>query len=126
MLDKKTKERIIKKFRTHETDTGSTPIQVAILTEEIKILTNHLKKHKKDFSSRRGLLRKVAERKKLLTYLQKEDPSAYEKLVKALKLKVAKLLEDNREKESSKEKVLDEETAQGDAEEESVAALKEV
>lgn len=88
MLDKKAKDRIIKKFKTHESDTGSSPVQIAILTEEIKQLTKHLKTHKKDFSSRRGLLRKVSERRKLLTYLQREDEKMFEKIVSDLKLKV--------------------------------------
>ena len=66
MMTKKDKEKLIKKFRTHETDTGSPQVQIAILTEEIKQLTEHLKIHKHDFSSRRGLLKKVGERRKLL------------------------------------------------------------
>lgn len=90
MLDKKVKDRIIKKFKTHETDTGSTQVQVALLTEEIKQLTEHLKVHKKDFSSRRGLIRKVAERRRLLNYLYREDEVAWEDLVKKLKLKTPK------------------------------------
>lgn len=90
MLDKKLKARIIKKFKTHESDTGSSQVQIAILTEEIKQLTKHLKDHKKDYSSRRGLLRKVAERRKLLSYLYWEDQPGYDKLVSALKLKVIK------------------------------------
>ncbi len=90
MLERKLKEKVIAKFKTHESDTGSTPVQVAILTEEIKQLTKHLKDHKKDFSSRRGLLRKVSERRKLLNYLQREDAAAYDKLVAALKLKVVR------------------------------------
>ncbi|KKQ55551.1 MAG: 30S ribosomal protein S15 [Parcubacteria group bacterium GW2011_GWA2_38_13] len=98
MLDKKAKEKIIKKFKTHESDTGSTQIQVAILTEEIKQLTDHLKQHKKDFSSRRGLLKKVTERRKLLLYLKHEDADGYQKLAKELKLKIAKLFEEDDEK----------------------------
>lgn len=90
MLERKLKEKVIAKFKTHESDTGSTPVQVAILTEEIKQLTKHLKDHKKDFSSRRGLLRKVSERRKLLNYLQREDAAAYDQLVAALKLKVVR------------------------------------
>jgi len=90
MLDNRLKAKIITKFKTHAGDTGSSPVQIAILTEEIKQLTKHLKDHKKDFSSRRGLLRKVAERRKLLSYLYWEDQSAYDKLVAALKLKVVK------------------------------------
>ena len=58
MLDKKAKIRIINKYKVHDTDTGSTPVQIAILTEEIKQLSDHLKAHKHDHSSRRGLLKK--------------------------------------------------------------------
>ena len=72
MLDKKAKEKVIKKFRVHETDTGSPQVQIAILTEEIKELTEHLKNHKHDFSSRRGLLKKVGERRKLLNTYKKK------------------------------------------------------
>jgi len=86
VLDKKAKEKIIEKFRTHASDTGSPQVQTAILTAEIKDLTDHLKEHKKDFSSRRGLLRKVNERRKLLRYLQREEPKEYAKLAEKLKL----------------------------------------
>jgi len=87
MLDKKKKEKIIAKYKTHGSDTGSSQVQIAILTEEVKELTKHLKDHKKDFSSRRGLLKKVSDRRKLLNYLFREDPKEYDKLVKDLKLK---------------------------------------
>ena len=90
MLDKKKKQKILEKFRTHKNDTGSTEVQVAILTEEIKELTKHLKTHKKDFSSRRGLLAKVALRHKLLRYLEREDEKRFLKLAKILKLKMSK------------------------------------
>jgi small subunit ribosomal protein S15 len=90
MLDKRKKQKVVEKFRTHKNDTGSTEVQVAILTEEVKELTKHLKTHKKDFSSRRGLLAKVALRHKLLRYLEREDEKRFIKLVKALKLKMAK------------------------------------
>lgn len=90
MLNKKTKERIIKKFKIHETDTGSSPVQIAILTEEIRELVEHLKEHKKDFSSRRGLLKKVNERRRLLRYLERNDPIGFETIAKKLKLKIAK------------------------------------
>lgn len=103
MLDKKAKEKIIKKFKTHAQDTGSTQIQVAILTEEVKQLTDHLKKHKKDFSSRRGLLKKVAERRRLLIYLKREEPESYEKLMKELKLKVGQLLDEEERKAQADE-----------------------
>lgn len=90
MLDKKKKQRIIEKFKTHKSDTGSSEVQIAILTEEIKELTKHLREHKKDFSSRRGLLAKVSLRHKLLRYLEREDDKRFNKIVKLLKLKIAK------------------------------------
>ena len=71
---------------------GSSEVQIAILTAEIAELVKHLKAHHKDHSSRRGLLRKVGERRRLLRYLKKEDPKSYETLVKDLKLKQAKAL----------------------------------
>ena len=107
MLDKKTKDKIIKKFRTHDADTGSSEVQIAILTEEIKQLTEHLKAHRKDFSSRRGLLRKVAERRRLLNYLRRENPESFQKLVKRLKLKVVKEVGEKVE-EKKEEDVLEE------------------
>lgn len=88
MLDPKIKARIIRKFRTHDTDTGSSEIQIAILSEEIRQLTDHLKEHKKDFSSRRGLIKKVNERRKLLNYLRSTEYEHYVELSKKLKLKV--------------------------------------
>lgn len=104
MLDKKNKEKIIKKFRVHDTDTGSSQVQIAILTEEIKELTEHLKKHKHDFSSRRGLLKKVSERRKLLKYLQKENAEEFKILAEKLKLKIAQKLQEEEEEEKKKEK----------------------
>ena len=86
-LDKSTKDKIIKKFKTHEADTGSSEVQIAILTHEIEQLSGHLKTHKKDFSSRKGLLRKLGQRRRLLKYLAKDDEKSYESLVKKLKLK---------------------------------------
>lgn len=87
MLDKALKQKIIDKFKTHEGDTGSTEVQIAILSEEIKQLASHLKAHKKDNSSRRGLVRKVNERRRLLKYLAHENPKSYEDIVAKLKLK---------------------------------------
>lgn len=87
MLDKKAKLRIIEKFKTHENDTGSAEVQIAILTEEIAELSKHLKDHRKDNSSRRGLLRKVNERRRLLKYLSRENPKSYNELVVKLKIK---------------------------------------
>ena len=104
MLDKKIKEKIIKKFRVHDTDTGSTQVQIAILTEEIKELTEHLKQHKHDFSSRRGLLKKVGERRKLLKYLQKENETQFRELAEKLKLKIAVKLIAEEEEAKLKEK----------------------
>jgi small subunit ribosomal protein S15 len=88
MLDKESKDKIIKKFKTHEADTGSAEVQIAILTEEVKRLTEHLQGHKKDFSSRRGLIRKVNQRRRLLKFLQRESQSAFDTITKKLKLKV--------------------------------------
>lgn len=87
MLSKKAKDTVIEQFKTHKDDTGSPEVQIAILTAEIDYLTSHLKKHKKDHSSRRGLLGKVSSRKKLLSYLQKEDEDRYAKLIKKLEIK---------------------------------------
>ena len=87
MLDKKRKEAIIKKFKIHEKDSGSTQVQIAILSEEIKELSDHLKSHKKDFSSRRGLLRKIGQRRKLLKFLEKDNAQDFEELTKKLKIK---------------------------------------
>ena len=99
MLDKKVKQKIINKFKIHKNDTGSTQVQIAILTEEIKQLSNHLKRHKHDHSSRRGLLKKVNERRRFIKYLQKEDEKSFIDLAKKLKLKIAKkMIEDEERK----------------------------
>ena len=87
MLDKKNKEKVIKKYQTHESDTGSAQVQIAILTEEIKQLTKHLQVHKKDYSSRRGLIRKVNERHKLVRYLSREDKELTDELKEKLNIK---------------------------------------
>lgn len=87
MLTAKQKQRVITKFRTHEKDTGSPQVQIAILTNEISYLTKHLREHKKDHSSRRGLIKKVNERRRLLKYLEREDEKAFLKLKADLKLK---------------------------------------
>ena len=109
MLDKKNKQKIIAKFKIHETDTGSPQVQIAILSEEIKQLSEHLKKHKHDHSSRRGLLKKVAERRKLLKYLQKEDGEAFRDLAKKLKMDIAKKMIADEEAELKIEQELMEE-----------------
>jgi small subunit ribosomal protein S15 len=87
MLDPQKKQKIIEKFRTHASDTGSPQVQIALLTAEIKELTEHLKMHKKDYSSRRGLIKKVNERRRLLAYLEREDKKEWQKLKDALDLK---------------------------------------
>ncbi len=87
-LAKEDKDKIIKKYKVHESDTGSSEVQIAILTAEIEQLTGHLKTHKKDFSSRRGLLKKVGQRRRLLRFLQKDNPPSFEEVIKKLKLKI--------------------------------------
>lgn len=87
-LAKEDKDKIIKKYKVHDSDTGSSEVQIAILTAEIEQLTDHLKTHKKDFSSRRGLLKKVGQRRRLLRFLQKDNQASFEELTKKLKLKV--------------------------------------
>ena len=88
MLDVKQKQKIIEKFRTHASDTGSPQVQIAILTSEVQMLTKHLRDHKKDYSSRRGLIKKVNERRRLLKYLEREEKKAHGKLIAALELAV--------------------------------------
>ncbi len=81
------KAEIINKYKTKEGDTGSPEVQVAILTEKIKDLSEHMKVHKKDFHSRRGLLAMVAKRRKLLDYLKKKNKDRYQELIKSLGLR---------------------------------------
>ena len=87
MLDKETKERIVKEFGRKEGDTGSVEVQVAMLTEKINRLTEHLKTNKKDYSSARGLMKMVGQRKQLLSYLSKNDFNRYRDLVQKLGLR---------------------------------------
>ncbi len=86
-LTKEVKQEIIKKFGKDKNDTGSVEVQVAILTKEIDNLTEHLKEHKHDFHSKRGLLMKVGKRRSLLDYLKKEDVLRYRDLIKKLNLR---------------------------------------
>jgi len=86
-LTKEKKANLVKKFATSEKDTGSVQVQVALLTEQINALTEHLKKNHKDNSSHRGLMRLVGQRKSLLNYLEKYDRDAYAELIKNLKLR---------------------------------------
>lgn len=86
-LTKEKKAEIIKKFAQSEKDTGSAEVQIAILTEEIKELTEHFKVHPHDYHSKRGLLKKVGQRRSLLNYLFKNDVTRYRKIVKELGLR---------------------------------------
>ncbi len=86
-LTKSVKDEIIKKYARSEGDTGSPEVQIALLTQEIKDLTEHLKVHTHDYHSRRGLLKKVGQRRSLLNYLLKKDVSRYREIVKQLGLR---------------------------------------
>lgn len=86
-LTKETKQALIKKYARDEKDTGSCEVQIAILTEEIKELTEHLKVHKHDHHSRRGLLKKVGQRRNMLNYLAKKDIQRYRDIVSKLGLR---------------------------------------
>lgn len=87
VLLKTKKTEVIDNFKTHSKDTGSPSIQVALLTEKISYLTEHLKGHKKDTHSRRGLLLMIGKRRRLLTYLQKSDPQKYQETISKLNLR---------------------------------------
>jgi small subunit ribosomal protein S15 len=87
MLFSEEKTKIIKKYKIHDFDTGSPEVQIALLTEEIKRLILHLKKHPKDFHSKRGLLKMVAKRRWLLSYLKEEDEKRHNSLIKKIGLK---------------------------------------
>ncbi|MBU1918217.1 30S ribosomal protein S15, partial [bacterium] len=78
---------VISKYRTHETDTGSPEVQIAILSSRIVYLTSHFKTHKKDHSSRRGLIKLVNQRRRLLTYLKKHNKGSYQKIIGDLGIK---------------------------------------
>lgn len=86
-LDTTAKQAIIKQFAQGDGDTGSPEVQVALLTHSINDLTGHLKKHKKDNHSRKGLLKQVAKRRRLLNFLKRKDEARFEKLIKELKIK---------------------------------------
>jgi small subunit ribosomal protein S15 len=87
MLTAEEKEKIVKKYNLHETDTGSPEVQIALLTEEIKKLVLHFKTHPKDFHSKRGLLKMVDKRRKFLNYLKEENTRRYNAFIKRLGLK---------------------------------------
>lgn len=86
-LTKETKSEIVQKFAKSEKDTGSCEVQIAILTAEINALTKHLEEHKHDYHSRRGLLKKVGQRKTMLAYLARKDINSYRKVIASLGLR---------------------------------------
>ena len=87
VLTKGKKTELIDNFKTHPKDTGSAVIQIALITERINYLTEHFKVHKKDFASRRGLLKMIGQRRRLLSYLQKSDPKSYQETIEKLNLR---------------------------------------
>ena len=86
-MDKVKKQEIIKAYAVNDKDTGSAEVQIAILTEEINALTKHLEEHKHDYHSRRGLLKKVGQRKNMLAYLAKKDINSYREVISKLGLR---------------------------------------
>lgn len=86
-LPRETKKEVISKYRLHDLDSGSPEVQIALLTERINTLTEHFKIHKKDFASRRGLLKLVGRRRKLLDYLKKTRLEKYRELIKELNIR---------------------------------------
>ncbi len=87
MVNKDKKSKIIKEHGVHDKDTGSSDVQIALLSEEIDNLVYHLKEHPKDIHSKRGLIRMVVKRKKLLAYLKEEDEKRYKSIIKKIGLK---------------------------------------
>ena len=87
MLDQETKQTITTEYQNHANDTGSTEVQVAVLTERIKQVTDHLRTHRKDVHSRRGLVGLVSQRRRLLKYLSNEDVNQYQTLISRLGLR---------------------------------------
>lgn len=86
-LTQERKNEIIQQYRTHESDTGSPEVQIAVLTEQINTLNEHLRTHKKDHHSRRGLLKMVGRRRNLLSYLRNKDVARYRELIQKLGLR---------------------------------------
>ena len=86
-ITRQVKDETIQKYRKHDGDVGGTEVQVAVLTERIRNLTEHFKTHKKDFHSRRGLLQMVGRRKRLLDYLRKNNFDSYKSLIESLGLR---------------------------------------
>ena len=86
-IKKETKTALINEYKAHKSDTGSPEVQIALITERVNNLTEHFKMHKKDHSSRRGLLKLVSRRRKLLDYVKKHDPAKYKGLLEKLNLR---------------------------------------
>lgn len=86
-ISQERKTELIEEYRVHETDTGSPEVQIAVLTEEINTLNEHLRAHKKDHHSRRGLLKMVGRRKHLLTYIRNKDVTRYRNIISKLGLR---------------------------------------
>ena len=85
--EKETKEKLVGDYRTHDADTGSSQVQIALLTQRINELTEHFRKHNKDNNSRRGLLKMVSRRRKLLDYLKRRDIEQYHQIIERLGLR---------------------------------------
>ncbi|MDJ0735464.1 MAG: 30S ribosomal protein S15 [Nostocaceae cyanobacterium] len=83
-LTQQRKQELISEYQVHETDTGSADVQIAMLSDRIQRLSNHLRTNKKDYSSRRGLLKMIGQRKRLLAYIQKHDREHYQALIRRL------------------------------------------
>jgi len=86
-ITKEKKQEVIKQFQREKKDTGSPEVQIAILTERINNLTDHMKNHSKDFHSRYGLLKRVSQRRKLLDYLKRRDEEKYQDIIKKLNIR---------------------------------------
>lgn len=86
-LTKEIKKEVVEKFKKHDKDTGSVEVQIALLTKRVNELTEHFKAHIKDHHSRRGLLKIVGQRRRLLNYLQQKDPAKYQELIGKLKIR---------------------------------------
>ena len=104
MLKGKSKKELITKFATHDSDTGSPQVQIAILTTRINELTEHLQEHPKDSHSRRGLLMMVGKRRKLLNYLKNSDETAYSEMIEKLQLRSSS--DDSNKRKSIKRKIV--------------------
>jgi small subunit ribosomal protein S15 len=87
LLDAQVKQQIVEEYRLHDKDTGSSEVQIALLTSRINELTEHLRSHKHDYHSQRGLMKLVGQRRRLLEYVNREDVSRYRSLIKRLNLR---------------------------------------